>query len=122
MRLLFISYACDRCDGVTATTGTAAENESLDFRGFIVFDAQKPLPFDHYVFATRADAAKWRDMNVGYGNPPREIKEVRASRPFRWHPSRGTVRGIILADRLYEVYPDDKFEPRSNRCALFPEP
>lgn len=114
MRLLFISYACDRCDGLVADE---MKDESLDFRGFIVIDSKATLPQEHYVFATRADATKWRDLN--YSNPPREIKEVRGSRPFRWYPSRGTVRGIILADRLFEVYPaDHKYDSRPNRCSL----
>ena len=64
-----------------------------------------------------APAERWRELN---GLFDAEIREVRGDKPFRWQPSRGTVRGIILADRLFEICPDHKFEPRPNRAFLAP--
>jgi hypothetical protein len=106
MRPLFISYACDHCDGLV---------DSFDFRGFICLRKTRTLPCEEYIFATRADAERWRELN---GLFEAEIKEVRGDKPFRWQPSRGTIRGIIIADRLFEVFPDHKFESRPNRCFI----
>ena len=106
MRALFFTFACDHCDGLV---------DSFDFRGFVVLRRERTLPCEEYVFATRADAERWRELN---GLFDAEIREVRGDKPFRWQPSRGTVRGIILADRLFEICPDHKFEPRPNRAFL----
>jgi hypothetical protein len=85
-------------------------NDDLDFRGFIVLREGRDLPSEEYVFATRADAERWRELN---GIFDAKIMVVGSTKPFRWQPSRGTVRGIILADRLFTVYPSDHV-PNSN--------
>jgi hypothetical protein len=98
MRQLFISWVCDYCDGL-ASAPTA--NDPGDFRGFIVLRKDRDLPCEEYVFATRADAERWKDLN---GLFDADVKQVMARKPFRWQPSRGTVRGIILADALHQVH------------------
>lgn len=106
MRPMLVSSVCDHCDGLA---------DALDFRGFVVLRRDRTLPCEEYVFATRADAERWRELN---GLFEADIKEVRGAHPFRWQPSRGTVRGIILADRLFEIFPDHKHEDRPNRAYL----
>jgi hypothetical protein len=41
---------------------------------------------------------------------------VLAEQEFRWQPSRGSVHGVILADRLFEIFPDPRFERRPYRA------
>jgi hypothetical protein len=106
MRALLLSLACDYCDG---------QGDAFDFRGFVVLRKDRTLPCEEYVFATRADAERWRELNGLYDA---EIREVRGDKPFRWQPSRGTVRGIILADRLFEIWPERDFVPKPNRAVL----
>ncbi len=106
MRPLFLSYVCDHCDGLA---------DPFSFRGFVVLRHDRSLPCEEYVFATRADAERWRELN---GLFDAEIREVRGDKPFRWQPSRGTVRGIILADRLFEICEGHDFEPRPGRAFL----
>jgi hypothetical protein len=92
LTMLFITSACDRCDGLV--------DPKLDSRGFVVLRRDRVLPCEEYVFETQSDAERWRELN---GLHDAEIRGVRRSEPFRWQPSRGTVRGIILADRLFEI-------------------
>jgi hypothetical protein len=108
MRALLFSMACDHCDGLPDTP---------TFRGFIVLRRDRQLPSEEYVFATRADAERWRELNALLDA---EIHEVWNEKPFRWQPSRGTVRGIILADRLFEIWPEARFEPGPNRAVIAP--
>lgn len=100
MRLLFVSWVCDYCDGLA---NAGEPKDTFDYRGFIVLRNDGLLPCQEYVFATLADAERWQTLG-GIGKEASRIEEVRADKPFRWQPSRGTVRGIILADALYKVY------------------
>lgn len=109
MQQMLVTWVCDHCDGLVDAA------DAFDFRGFVVLRKDRTLPCEEYVFAARADAERWRELK---GLFEAEIKEVRGNKPFRWQPSRGTVRGIILADRLFEIYPDHRFEPRPNRACL----
>jgi hypothetical protein len=106
MRALFYSMVCDHCDGLV---------DSFDFRGFVVLREGRTLPCEEFVLATRADATRWQELNGLFDG---EIREVRCDKPFRWQPSRGTVRGIIVADRLYLIHLTNKFEPGPNKAFL----
>jgi hypothetical protein len=110
MRQLFISWVCDYCDGLA--DAKASMDTSVDFRGFIVLRKSAILPCEEYIFATRADSERWRDLNGIFDS---EIKQVSARKPFRWQPSRGTVRGIILADSLHMIYPSAEDCDNANR-------
>lgn len=97
LTLLFIHAECDRCDGKL----TVKHQQNFDFRGFVVLRSDMPLPRTEYIFATRADGERWRDLNGLVA----DVVEVESPKPFRWQPSRGTVRGIILASEMHMVFP-----------------
>jgi hypothetical protein len=96
--------ACEYFRGGTVN-GARVEAHSqpaADQRGWVVLRQGRDLPCEEYVFATRADAERWRDLNGLLDAKPRPVT---GAEPFQWTPSRGTVRGIILADRLFSVFP-----------------
>jgi hypothetical protein len=106
MRPLFTSVVCDYCDGLVDDSGWDT--------GFVVWRGRAP-PTDEYVFATRADAARWKAA-TGMRDEP--ILPVRAPLKFRWRQSTGTVKGVTLADSLVTIYPDPRFPPGPNRACL----
>lgn len=106
MTLLFISYACDYCDGLV--------DESKYDRGFVVW-RNRSIPAEEYVFRTRRDAERWRKA-CKLGEFP--ILEVRAPIPFHWRISTGSVRDLEMADALVHIWPDHRFPPGPNRAFL----
>lgn len=100
---LFTSRACDYCDGVVDFT-------AFD-RGWVVYGGDPTER--HYVFAERAQAQAWRAKK---GRETHDILEVISEDGFTW---RGTPDGLV-ADRVYYVYPDHRFEPASDRAFLRP--
>lgn len=109
---IFLSQACDYCD-----YGLPKDKLHL---GFIVY--RQPDPGDEtpeeYVFRTRPDAERWREASSLIGG---EIREVWSLAPFRWHHlSRGTLRDIVLADQMFSIFPDHKYEPRPHRAHFMP--
>lgn len=106
---LFLSLACDHCDfGVP---------ENKLHRGFVVYssDFDSPLPHEEYVFRSRMDAERWRSAS---GREGCGIFKVFSLMPFHWHLSRGTLRDVVLADHLFEVFADWRYEPLPHRCFL----
>jgi hypothetical protein len=110
MRPLFLSLVCDFCDGL------AAEEDVWDL-GFVVWRG-RPMPTEEYVFATREDAETWRQMNGMVGSP---ILPVRAPVKFRWRKSTGTLKSVVIADRLVMIYPDRRFPAGPYRASLVRE-
>lgn len=110
MTQLFLSQACDHCDyGVT---------KDRLHRGFIVHresDADSES-IAEYVFRTRMDAERWR---TAAGREGCEIHEVYSLTPFRWNLSRGTLRDVVLADQMFEIFPDHRYEPLPHRAFLW---
>jgi hypothetical protein len=102
MTALFTSYVCDYCDGL---------KPAGVFRGFVV--VHRPLPSQEYVFKTKEDAEKWRRLSR---HDKAEVRQVISEQEFRWQPSRGSIQGVTLADRLFEIFPDPKFERRPYRA------
>lgn len=105
MLALFTSYVCDHCDGVT---------ELSYHHGFIVFSGDhlfdgRPV----YVFRTRADAEVWRKANSLQHCP---IQRVLSENEFVWRPSKGSVKGIELAERPYRLFRDHRFAPGPHRA------
>lgn len=109
MTQLFLSEVCDHCD--------FGPPETALHRGFVVwFQGSSPsIPHEEYVFRTPADAEKWREAA---GRGAAVIREAFAFQPFRWHLSRGTLRDVVLADHLFEIFYDHKFEPLPHRAFL----
>jgi hypothetical protein len=107
MLALFTSFVCDHCDGLTQ------EEYS---RGFIVFIGDEM--FDGrpvYVFRTRTDAALWRSAN-GLQHCP--IEEVLSENELVWRETTGSLQGITLAERPFEIFPDHRFPPGPYRAFL----
>jgi hypothetical protein len=105
MRPLFISYVCDYCDGL--------HGEPVEYdHGFVVW-RPRPTPAQEYVFSTRRDAERWRTIQglSGY-----DIREVLTATKFRWRKSTGSVKGLEMADRLIEIFPDRRHPPGPNRA------
>lgn len=108
MTLLFFSYACDHCDGLTT--------DEYDV-GYIVW-IPKPLPAEEFVFATRCDAERWRSM---HGIEDAEIREVVARSRFRWRKSTGFAYPVHMAEHVVEVYENPAYPTRPYR-AHFADP
>ena len=106
---LFLSMACDHCD-----YGVAKDRLH---RGYVVYrgSTEGVAPFEEYVFRTRMDAERWR---TAAGREGCEIREVYSLSAFRWHLSRGTLRDVVLADHMFEIFPDHRYEPLPHRAFL----
>lgn len=108
MTQLFFSQACDYCDyGVPL--------ERLH-RGFVVYRNDCRVS---YVFRTRMDAERWR---VASDRTEYEVRAVYSLTPFRWQLSRGTLKDVVLADHLIEIFPDHRYEPLPHRAFLAASP
>jgi hypothetical protein len=110
---LFLTQACDHCD-------YGIPKDRLH-RGFIVAQGVvDPAEERHeeYVFRTRMDAERWR---TAAGRDGQDIREVFSIEAFRWHLSRGTLRDVVLADHMFEIFPDHRYEPLPHRAFLAPE-
>lgn len=112
MAPLFTTQACDYCD-----FGVAKDKLHS---GFVVYNdnPNDPPPREEYVFRTRMDADRWRSASDRAGH---SIFKVWSLSPFQWEMSRGTLRDVVLADHIYEVYPNHRYEPLPNRCFLASE-
>ena len=109
---LFLTQACDYCD-------YGVPKDKLH-RGFIVYKAEADSSnCEEYVFRTRMDAERWR---TAAGREGCAIQEVYSLTPFRWHLSRGTLRDVVLADHMFEIFPDHRYEPLPHRAFLATEP
>lgn len=103
MVALLVSFACDRC----------ASAPEIVSRGFAVLRPGAMLPLDMDLLATRDHAQRWRELDAGGIG---EIIEVGAGHEIRWRPSQGPVRGLLMADHVYEVVDDPALAPRPNRA------
>jgi hypothetical protein len=107
MTLLFFSAACDFCEGTV---------EPRYFRGFVIYrGAGDGQVHEEYVFRSAADAERWRRL---MGLSAYEVRPVHSERPFRWRRSSGSVKGLELADHLFSIYPDRRYEPGLFRAHL----
>ena len=108
---LFTSFVCDYCDGLVSGTDY--------YRGYIVCRGPEEVRGRQvYVFRTREDAERWRSVRNLHDH---RICEVLSEHDIKWRQSRGSVKDLELADRLFEIYPDHRFEPKPNRAFIAPE-
>lgn len=108
MAQLFLTAACDYCD-------FGVPQERLH-RGYIVNrGADDDGKQEEYVFRGRMDAERWR---TAAGRENCEVMEVYSIEPFQWHLSRGWLRDVILADHMYEIFPDHRYEPGPHRAFI----
>lgn len=111
MRPLFTSYVCDHCDGLVDTQY---------YRGFIVLRIDEELGARPvHVFRTRSGAARWRAANDLRRYP---LREVLSENPITWRLSTGAIADLELADRPFEIFADNRFEPGPYRAFLAPSP
>lgn len=104
---LFFSVVCDYCDGLVT------DEPDYD-RGWVVWRG-RGLPSDEYVFATRSEAERWREIQGLDGCP---VREVLSPVRFRWRESSGSIKGLRMADRPVTIYPDRRFPVAPNRAFL----
>jgi hypothetical protein len=105
MTPLFLSQACDHCDGF--------RTDIHYDRGFIVWTG-RPAGAPDYVFRTRRDAERWVQLTGVDGR----VRQVLTEDRFRWMESRGSVRGVELADHLFEIFPDHRHQPGPYRAFI----
>jgi hypothetical protein len=110
MTCLFISYVCDYCDGLK-------EDDAPYERGFVVWRS-RPMPAQEYVFPTREDAERWRDLR---GLTGCAIREVLTTTRFRWRKSTGSIKGLEMADHLVEIFPNRRYPAGPHRAFLAEE-
>jgi len=108
MRPLFTSVVCDYCDGLA--------RPAEYFSGFVVWQPERSREGRAaYVFRSRTEAELWRsDRSL----EEFRIREVLCEFPLAWRVSTGTLEGVEVADRLFEIYEDKRFEPAPNRAFL----
>lgn len=104
---LVYSQACDYCD-------FGPPKDKL-YPGFVVYRKPEAKVREEYVFRTRLDAERWR---TAAGREGCEISKVYSVAPFRWQFSRGTLRDLVLADHIFEVFSDHRFELLPHRAFL----
>jgi len=108
MKQIFLTVACDYCD-------FGIPKERLH-RGFVVYRGPDTSgATEEYVFRTLIDAQRWQTVA---GREDNQIYEVFSLNPFRWHLSRGTLRDVVLADHMVEIFPDHRYQPLPNRAFL----
>ena len=107
MTALFVSYACDYCDGLK----TDVTRRDV---GYVVW-RKLPLPALEYVFSTPDDARKWRLLQ---GLTHCDIREVTSPINFRWRKTCGAIKDLEAADSLIEIYGDHRYPPGPGRAAL----
>ena len=107
MRPLFISYACDYCDGLKTDPGQQDV-------GYVVW-RKLPLPALEYVFSNPDDARKWRLLQ---GLTQCDIREVISPVSFRWRKTAGVIKDLEAADSLIEIYADHRYPPGPGRASL----
>lgn len=93
---LFLHAKCDWCD--------FGPEPSQLHKGFIV----EPLGFQDgvtYVFQTIEDAERWLTAS---GRENSCIQQVGGLTPFTWHNSRGTLKDVLLATKVYQVHATHK--------------
>lgn len=100
MTQLFLTQACDHCD-------YGPNKESL-FKGYVVCSQDNTFPSEEYVFRSLMDAERWKTVTAA-AKENSDIFEVYSLNSYRWHLSQGTVRDIVLADRMYTIHADHKY-------------
>jgi hypothetical protein len=109
MRPLFTSYACDWCDGLSQPVAVA--------RGWVLWrPGDEAQARELYVFPSREMADYYRRETGAEGTP----RQILCETPIRWTRGRGRVKNLELADKLYTVYPDCRFEPGPYRAYVAP--
>ncbi len=106
---LFTSCVCDRCDG-------KLDADSLH-KGWVVWSGPPDGGRQVYVFRTRQVAQRWQRLNK-MGDA--QVRQVLSDHEINWHLGRGSIQDLELADHLFEVYPDQCFEPQPHRAFLAP--
>jgi hypothetical protein len=106
MTALLLSYVCDYCDELRSDT--------TPYRGFVVYRGRGRVR-EEYVFRSRRDAERWREM---FKLDDCEVREVESAHEFRWRVSNGRVKDLELADRLFEIFPDHRYEPAPRRAHI----
>jgi hypothetical protein len=107
MTALFTSYACDWCDGHKQPIPVA--------RGWVIWRPDPGgEPRECYVFPTPQMAQYYRRVTQTEG----DIREVLSEQPIPWSDGKGNIKNLRLAERLYTVFPDHRFEPGPFRAYL----
>ena len=109
MKPLFFSAYCPKC-------GENPHTQESAYVGWIVWRSRPPGSCE-YVFKTHDDCDRWRAAANLVQFP---IRKVSSQQLFLWRKSTGSVPDIELADRLFEIFPDDSHGPGSNRAFLSP--
>jgi hypothetical protein len=112
MTALFTSYVCDWCDGLKKLHPVA--------RGWVIWRPSALVNAEErecYVFPTPQMAEYYRSVT----NVEGEIRQVLSEQPIRWSDGKGNIKNLRLAERLYTIYPDHRFEPGPYRAFLAPE-
>jgi len=110
MTPLFFSAACDFCEG-RVDVGF--------YEGFVVYrGGHDGLVHDEYVFRSVEDAQRFRSLR---DMAHVEIRRVCSQEPFHWRHSGGKAKGLELADHLYSIFPDHRYEPGAYRAHVDPD-
>ena len=105
MTPLFFSAACDFCEGRTPVEY---------HEGYVVYRGGRDgVIHQEYVFRSPEDADRFRIMR---NLQDLDIRKVRSEEPFRWQYSKGTIKDLELADHLYAIFPDHRYEPGPQRA------
>ena len=108
MSLGFSEYVCEWC---------TSKLEELRFHeGYVAMDDAR-LFTPHYVFLMQEEARQWAHAE---GMDERKVVKVLSPNRFRWMKSRGKIPGLVIADRLYCIAPDHRFDPVESQVIIAP--
>jgi len=105
MLALFTSWVCDHCDGPP---------EGDFYRGWAVWPDDQQDVATTLVFRTPEHARRWKDGREG------TVRPVLAESPYVWRRSSGTMKGLELAEKPFEIYPDHRHPPGPHRAFIAP--
>lgn len=112
LRPLFRTYYCEYCDTKDSDTPPGTW-----YSGWVCYRPEGSRILNYCVFPNRKDTEKWKAVNdIKDG----EVREVYSETPFTFKKSSGILKGISIADSLYEVYPDHKYDPKPYRAFVKP--
>jgi hypothetical protein len=106
---LFYSVVCESCTSTPRGTFHAA---------YVVLEEPVTKGCQiTYVWRTRHDALRWRTI---HGDESQLICCVLSEERFSWRAASGAANGLMVGDRLCEVYPDHRFPPGPWRAFVAP--
>lgn len=101
MLALFTTWVCENCENM----------KTPKWYGYVVYRLTDKI-LNYCVFPTFKDADEWKKVN---GIKDSDVCLVALCSEPVFKQSTGILKNISIAQQLYEIYPDNDFEPKPHR-------